>query len=92
MGKRVEAVQVDRETIAQLSYEESYARLQNVLEALESGDLPLEESLRIYELGTHLTTHCAQKLEEAELRVRRWQDGGETVPFEGWTMDQDSNG
>jgi exodeoxyribonuclease VII small subunit len=75
------------ESIEDLSYEDAYARLQEMLVALESGDLPLEDSLQMYELGTRLATHCAQKLEEAELRVRRWQDGS-TVPFDGWNADE----
>jgi exodeoxyribonuclease VII small subunit len=57
------------------------------LVALESGDLPLEDSLQIYELGTRLAAHCAQKLETAELRVRRWQDGGD-LPFDSWRGDE----
>jgi exodeoxyribonuclease VII small subunit len=77
------------ESIEDLSYEDAYARLQETLVALESGDLPLEDSLQIYELGTRLAAHCAQKLETAELRVRRWQDGGD-LPFDGWRGDESS--
>jgi exodeoxyribonuclease VII small subunit len=76
------------ESIEDLSYEEAYVRLQEMLVALESGDLPLEDSLQMYELGTRLAAHCAQKLEKAELRVRRWQDGGSTIPFDGWHADE----
>jgi exodeoxyribonuclease VII small subunit len=75
------------EPIEDLSYEDAYARLQEMLVALESGDLPLEDSLQMYELGTRLAAHCAQKLEKAELRVRRWQDAG-PVPFDGWHADE----
>jgi exodeoxyribonuclease VII small subunit len=75
------------ESIEELSYEDAYAHLQQMLVALESGDLPLEDSLQMYELGTRLAAHCAQKLEEAELRVRRWQDDGSTHPFDGWHGD-----
>jgi exodeoxyribonuclease VII small subunit len=77
------------DSIEDLSYEEAYARLQETLVALESGDLPLENSLQMYELGTRLAAHCAQKLETAELRVRRWQDG-QDVPFDGWHADESS--
>lgn len=60
---------------SELSYETAYQQLEEILQALESGDLPLEESLKLYELGATLATYCAHKLDEAELRVRQWQPG-----------------
>jgi len=72
------------EIASDLSYEAAFARLEQILQALEIGDLPLEESLSLYEQGVTLTAYCAQKLEEAELRVSRWQPGHQTVRFTGW--------
>jgi len=72
------------ESLEELSYEEGYTRLQEVLSRLENGDTPLEESLKLYAQGTQLAAHCAAKLEEAELTVRRWQEQGETTDFEEW--------
>jgi len=66
------------------SYEEAYAQLEQALDALESGDLPLEQALALYEQGAKLAAYCAAKLDEAELRVRQWQPGDETTPLEGW--------
>lgn len=67
-----------------LSYEEAYQQLEKILQALESGDLPLEESLKLYELGAALASYCGRKLDEAELRVRQWQPGGETSSLDDW--------
>jgi exodeoxyribonuclease VII small subunit len=67
-----------------LSYEEAYHQLEQILQALESGDLPLEESLKLYELGAALATYCARKLDEAELRVRQWQPGDQTSSLDDW--------
>jgi exodeoxyribonuclease VII small subunit len=67
----------------QLSYEEAYAQLQEVLASLEAGDLPLEAALTHYELGAALAAYCAKKLDEAELRVRTWQ-AGNAMPLDGW--------
>jgi exodeoxyribonuclease VII small subunit len=67
-----------------LSYEEAYNRLESVLARLESGDLPLNEALSLYEAGSLLAAHCAQKLEEAELKVRQWQSNDEVSKFEDW--------
>ena len=69
---------------ADLSYEEAYTRLEEVLRALESGDLLLEQALLLYEQGVGLAAHCAVKLDEAELRVRQWQPGDQTTPLEDW--------
>lgn len=67
-----------------LSYEEAFDRLENILATLESADLPLEQSLALYEQGAALAAYCAAKLDEAELRVRQWQPGDQTVPFDNW--------
>jgi exodeoxyribonuclease VII small subunit len=67
-----------------LSYEEAFSRLEDVLAALESADLPLEQSLTLYEQGAALAALCARKLDEAELRVRQWQPGDQTIPFDNW--------
>lgn len=67
-----------------LSFEEAFDQLEEILERLESGDLPLEETLALYERGSALASLCSRKLDEAELRVRQWQPGDETTPFDEW--------
>lgn len=67
-----------------LTYEEAYQQLEEILETLETGDLPLEESLALYERGSALAAYCTSKLDEAELRVTQWQPDGNTAPFEDW--------
>jgi exodeoxyribonuclease VII small subunit len=66
------------------SYEEAYQQLEKILQALESGDLPLEESLKLYELGAALAAYCSRKLDEAELRVRQWQPDDQTTSLDDW--------
>ncbi len=67
-----------------LSYDEAFARLEVLLGMLENDELPLEQTLALYEEGAALATFCANRLEQAELRVRQWQPGDEATPFEGW--------
>lgn len=50
-------------------FEEAMERLENIVESLESGDLSLEESLKIFEEGMTLVNFCSKKLEEAEQKV-----------------------
>lgn len=66
------------------TYDQAFAQLESVLAKLESGDLPLEQTLALYEMGIALANLCSRKLEEAELRVRQWQTAEQTVPLEGW--------
>jgi exodeoxyribonuclease VII small subunit len=50
-------------------FEEAMERLGQIVEGLESGDLSLEESLKIFEEGMGLVNFCSKKLEEAEQKV-----------------------
>ncbi|MBI2218245.1 MAG: exodeoxyribonuclease VII small subunit [Candidatus Rokubacteria bacterium] len=52
-----------------LKFEECLERLEQIVHALEAGNLPLEESLRVFEEGVALARHCGRYLEEAERRV-----------------------
>jgi exodeoxyribonuclease VII small subunit len=66
-----------------MTYETAFAQLEKILQKLEAGDLPLEESMALYEKGIALLAYCTQTLDSAELRVRQWQPGNQTTPFEG---------
>jgi len=53
------------------TFEQSLARLEEVVARLESGDLPLDEALERYEEGVRLVGRCRTDLERAELKVKR---------------------
>jgi exodeoxyribonuclease VII small subunit len=55
--------------MSDLKFEECLARLEQIVAALESGDLPLEESLKVFEEGVGLARHCGRYLEDAERRI-----------------------
>jgi exodeoxyribonuclease VII small subunit len=52
-----------------LSFEEAFQQLAGVVQQLEAGDLPLEQSLGLFEHGMRLAKHCETELDKAELRV-----------------------
>lgn len=54
----------------QRTFEASVRRLEEVVEALESGDIDLDKALALYEEGLLLSKECADRLKAAELRVR----------------------
>ena len=58
------------EDITKLSYEAAYQQLEALVAQLESGALPLEESVALYERGQRLAAHCQALLEEAELKIK----------------------
>jgi exodeoxyribonuclease VII small subunit len=73
--------------IANLSFEEAMAALEQVVGRLERGEVPLEESIALYERGAALKAHCETKLKDAEAKVEiiRAQEGRAvgTTPAEG---------
>ena len=62
-----------------IPFEEALQKLETVVEAMESGDLPLESLLARYEEGVKLTKICQEKLAEAELKIQQLEKtaGGE---------------
>jgi exodeoxyribonuclease VII small subunit len=73
--------------IADMSFEEAMAALEQVVGALERGDVALEASIALYERGAALKAHCGARLREAEEKVEliRAAEGRAvgTVPVEG---------
>jgi len=56
--------------MAQFKFEDALARLETIVGQLEKGDLPLEDSLKIFEEGVRLSKNCLKLLEEAERKVQ----------------------
>ena len=56
--------------ITELSYEEAFGQLEGLVAQLETGELSLEQSVALYELGQRLSAHCQGLLEKAELKIR----------------------
>ena len=57
--------------IAALSFEQALAELEQIVTRLESGQAPLEDSIRMYERGAALKAHCESRLDAARLRVEK---------------------
>ena len=61
-------------------FEAALAELEQIVKRLEDGDLPLEDSLQLYERGVHLSRFCHARLEEAERRVEVLNERGDLKP------------
>lgn len=67
-----------------LAFEEALGRLDETVSALETGKLPLEDAIHLYEEGVHLAQRCQELLDQAELRVSRLVAAGDgDAPADG---------
>ena len=65
-----------------LSFEQSMARLDEIVHHLEKGDMPLNDSLALFEEGTALIRSCEKQLDEAEQKVVKLRKGPDREPEE----------
>ncbi len=62
---------IDAQSFKDVSFEDALAQLEQIVRRLEAGDVPLEDSIRIYERGAALKAHCEKKLKDAERQVEK---------------------
>ena len=68
--------------LGELTFEQALERLDNTVQALESGGLSLEDATRLYEEGMKLARMCSETLASAELRITRIRTAhGEQMRF-----------
>lgn len=64
------------------SFEENMQRLEQIVRAMERGDVALEESLKLFQEGTGLVQSCGKLLDEAELQVKKIVSAADGSPAE----------
>jgi exodeoxyribonuclease VII small subunit len=74
--------------VSEMSFEDAMGELEKVVGQLERGDVPLEDSIKLYERGAALKKRCEEKLKEAEEKVAAITLDGNgnptgTTPVEG---------
>ena len=65
-----------------ITFEQSMQRLEQIVRAMERGDVPLEESLKLFQEGTELVRSCGKILEEAQLQVSKIMTAADGSPVE----------
>ena len=60
-----------------ITFEQSMARLEEIVRRMEHGEVPLDEALRLFEEGTGLVASCTKLLDEAELKVVQMSKGAD---------------
>jgi exodeoxyribonuclease VII small subunit len=71
-----------RSDAAEPDFEQSLQELETLIARLERGDLPLAESLTLFEQGVALTRQCHARLADAQARVELLLKDGSTQPFD----------
>ena len=70
------------------TFEESMARLEQIVRSMERGDVALEESLKLFQEGTGLIRSCGKLLDEAQLQVSKIVPGADGAPMEEAFTDE----
>ena len=64
------------------TFEEGMQRLDQIVRTMERGDLPLEESLKLFREGTELVASCGKLLDDAELQIKKIMTDEQGNPVE----------
>ena len=70
------------------TFEENMQRLEQIVRAMERGDVALEESLKLFQEGTELVRNCGKLLDEAELQVKKIMSDSNGNPVEEAFADE----
>ena len=64
------------------TFEESMIRLEQIVRAMERGDVALEESLKLFQEGTELVSNCQKLLDDAKMQVKMIMTAADGSPVE----------
>lgn len=64
------------------TFEENMQRLEQIVRAMERGDVALEESLKLFQEGTDLVRKCGKLLDEAQLQIKKIAPAPDGTPVE----------
>lgn len=70
------------------TFEQNMQRLEQIVRAMERGDVPLEESLKLFQEGTGLVEACGKLLDKAELQVNKIATATDGKPVEEAFSDE----
>lgn len=80
----------EKPDLAQMSFEDALRALEQVVRRLEGGDVPLDESIELYERGEKLRAHCQARLDAAQARIEAIVQGADGKPAGTRPFDADA--
>jgi len=77
--------------LEKMTFEDAMKELENLVDALDKGDVSLDEAIAAYDRGSQLKDHCQKKLNEAKMKVETIQSSGESniIPNKLTSLDPD---
>ena len=77
--------------LEKMTFEDAMKELENLVDALDKGDVSLDEAIAAYDRGSQLKDHCQKKLNEAKMKVETIQSLGESnvIPNKLTSFDPD---
>ena len=66
------------DSLEKMSFEEAMKELERLVDALDKGDVSLDEAIAAYDRGSQLKDHCQKKLNEAKMKVETIQSSGDS--------------
>jgi exodeoxyribonuclease VII small subunit len=84
--------QQPNDDVRAMTFEQALDQLEKIIEGLERGDVPLDESIRIYERGEALKAHCERLLKAAEDKVEKIRLSREGKPVGIEPLDGNGEG
>ncbi|WP_370034125.1 exodeoxyribonuclease VII small subunit [Qipengyuania mesophila] len=80
----------EQSQIPEMSFEQALRELEGVVRRLESGDVPLDESIALYERGEDLRKACQARLDAAQARIEKIVQGADGKPAGTEPFDADN--
>ena len=79
------------DSLEKMTFEDAMKELENLVDALDKGDVSLDEAIAAYDRGSQLKDHCQKKLNEAKMKVETIQSSGESnvIPNKLTSFDLD---
>lgn len=91
MGTADQNIDVMNNTEKEISFEAALARLEQIVRALESGEISLDRSITLYEEGVRLVGICNSTLSNAERRIKILVDGGDGLHEEDFVKKTETS-
>jgi exodeoxyribonuclease VII small subunit len=84
MGKKIggNMSQKKKNGLEAMSFEQAYRELEETVQKLEAGNLPLADALSLYQRGIALAKHCGLQLDNAELSIQALAPSAELIDFD----------
>ncbi len=76
MPEKNETDQFAASPVTELTYEQAFIQLEEIVAVLEGSDYPLERTIELYERGQELAKYCTELLEQANLRLKKLTENG----------------